>query len=384
MKLKMMSILMASVYGCQTAAANRTKSNWDTLSHADKVDCHSWPLRPQDLQLDDILLLQGTKPAAIVSGLNRSGTPIYYYSDLSNSKPDPEEFSALNFGHDAVILGGAQVDGEFVAVIAHSSDSQSQLEIRRVPQNTILLTANLGKFYAAEGQVFPTQSGFWLSIRSDDHKYFLIFIGKGMDGKFFKRDINLTPLLSSPLLFPDAKNRNALMVWREATSPHTLNSQLIAEDGTSTKSTPIVLPINQVESWNAYRTNQDLFLAIIDGDTVIGQAELKLAKLSSIVSAPQLQWTHTQTLNDLHTTEPLFLDGLKGLEVLVLNWIDEESTIARYSVGQNTLSSPRYSGVFQKGTRILGTQSSTTDGTTLITRVRDGIHWAFKLCWLDR
>src|SRR5690606_20573578 len=105
---------------------------------------------------------------------------------------------------------------------------------------------------------------------------------------------------------------------------------------------------SQVESWNAAGHGGGYYLAVVDGDSLIGQSDLKVSFFNWNEGSAPVRWTKGTPLKDVHVTEPFFLASDRGLEAMVLKWIDEESTIARYKVAANGLGKPEYSGIFPK------------------------------------
>jgi hypothetical protein len=138
---------------------------------------------------------------------------------------------------------------------------------------------------------------------------------------------------------------------------------------------------SQVESWSAAQFGGGTYLAFVDGDSMIGQADLKISYVNSVDGATAVKWTKASPLKDVHVTEPVFLASAKGLEVLLLNWIDEESTIARYMVAGGTVGKPAYSGIYPKGARIVDAfTGESPDDLYVVTRHRDDTRWAFNIC----
>jgi hypothetical protein len=89
------------------------------------------------------------------------------------------------------------------------------------------------------------------------------------------------------------------------------------------------------------------------------------------------------TLKDVHVSDPVFLASAKGLQVLTLNWVDDESTIARYVVAGGTVGKPVYSGIFPKGSRIVDAFAGNDPSDTFVMmRHKNDTNWIFQLCKL--
>jgi hypothetical protein len=140
---------------------------------------------------------------------------------------------------------------------------------------------------------------------------------------------------------------------------------------------------NGVESWAATQYGTGYNLAMVDGDSLIGQAELNVTAFDWIDEAASTKWTKGVPLKDVHVSDPVFLASAKGLQVLTLNWVDDESTIARYIVAGGTLGKPVYSGIYPKGSRIVEAfAGDDASETYVIMRHKDDTNWIVQLCRL--
>ena len=368
---------------CQSPGTKNSASNWYPLSKSEKVNCSRWPLRDGELQIDEVNVVKGSSGGLLVSGLKRNGGQFNYFSPINSDSPAIGNFAPLGLGPTAIVLGGTQSGSNLYAVIARNDENNVALELRTVPDNILSFSNYTGIKPIVAGEITLARSGIWLSYKTEDNFYHLIFFNTREAKKITGHPITDLALPNPPTVIPSGAESTALIIWHDDKSDRPFKTQVIREDGSSDAAADLDGRYGQVESWAARALNRHLYLATIEGDTMIGQADLKVAEFNLTQVGFKPVHTASYVLTDIHTTEPQFFQGRNGLEVLLLNWIDEESTIARYHVGSSSPGKPSYSGIFQKGTRIMGTlQDPVQDAEYLVTRHREGTHWTFQLCRL--
>lgn len=377
-------VLVACTLGCQTfAGRNKATSGWYALEKAEAVKCSSWPLRERDLQLDELAFIRAPRPGFLATGLKRDASPLTYYTPFKGSSQiDADDFAAFDLGRQAVILGAASTGQQTAVIVARNSAAKATLEVRALQNNVVKAKAELGGFNVVDGWTAVSQGGVYVAYKSEDNLYHLAFLAT-RGGKLALHIVDVT-YKDRPAVLTLPSRPGALVVWKEGETGRPFRVAAAPEDGTI--GAPMTLDIDvvsQTESWSATAQPGHDYLAFVDGDSLIGQAELKIAAFAWGDGAPHVQGTRTAPLKDVHVTEPVFLAGGKGLEVLLLNWIDEESTIARYMVAGSTLGKPVYSGVYPKGTRIVEAfTGDSPDDLYVLTRNRDDNRWAFQVCEL--
>ena len=383
MKQYLYLIMTTCIMSCQTSGSQKSASNWYPISQSEQVKCSLWPLRDGDLQIDEINVVKGSTGGLIVSGLRRNGGRFHYYSPLTSNSPAIEDFATLSLGRAATVIGGTNSGSTMYAVVARNDENNVAIELRSVPGNILSFSKYTGTKSIVDGEATLTRNGIWLSYKTDDNLYHLIFFNTGEAKKITAHPVTNLTMTNPPTVIPSGAESTALIIWHEDEGNRPFKTQVIREDGTSDAAADLDARYSPVESWAARALNRHLYLATIEGDTMIGQADLKVTEFSLTEAGFKPGLTDSYALTDIHTTEPTFFQGRNGLEVLLLNWIDEESTIARYHVNGTRPGKPSYSGIFQKGTRIIGTlPSPVQDAEYLVTRHREGTRWAFQLCRL--
>lgn len=360
-------------------------SGWEVLASAESARCAAWPLREKDFGVKEVLLAEGGAPGFVVSGIKRNTAPMHYYAPFDNDPSlDVETFHNLDLGRGAVLLGGSTAGGRELAFVARNAGGQATLEVRTVRDNIVRFKGPLANVAVEEGYAVATARGAWLSVAGDDGSYRLAYVD--LAGKM---SIKAVPAATrsepSRVLVNAAQPKGALLVWREGKegeqpSKEPFKAQWVTTEGEAESAVELDVPIaSQVESWSATRYGGGYYLAFVDGDSLIGSSELKVTHLNWDDNAARVRWTKAVKQVDEHVTEPMFLVSGRGLEVLVLKWIDEESTIARYMVASATVGKPSFSGIFPKGSRVLAAFAGDGDAFVLI-RSRGESGWIFRVC----
>jgi hypothetical protein len=376
-------LLAVGASACTTLGGRKTASGWYELQKAADVNCGRWPLRDKDLQLDDLILAPGAHPGVLASGLKRDASPLHYFSPLKGEvKADPDEFVSLDLGRQAIIVGGVGGAQPLVLVV-RNLPGKAMLQVRTVKDNVVKYEGQLAGYNIVEGSTVLDAGGAWISFKDEDNNHHLAFVAlKG--GKISHRLVAGVSLREKPWILAQPSRPGALVVWADPDGPKPFKIQPVGDDGALGAMQPLdIVVASQVESWSAARTPGGDYLAFVDGDSLVGQAELKISYFNWADGGASVTWTKASPLKDVHVTEPVFVVTGKGVEVQLLNWIDEESTIARYMVAAGAIGKPSFSGVFPKGTRIVEAfTGETPEDVLVITRHRDDTRWAFDVCEL--
>lgn len=376
-------LLSAYAASCTTSGSHEATSGWSALMRADKVECSTWPLRDKDLQIDDLSWLGGQKPGFLLSGLRRDASPLHYFAPFDGDETvDPSTFVPLNLGAHAILLGGGSIGNQAVILVAHNNAGKSTFDIRSLPNNVVKYKGDIGSYQVVEGSVAHAKGGLWLSLKSEDNIYHLVHINTQQPAKLSSKALPAPTFSDQPKLLGSATGGGATVLWKEGDSGKPLRLQELTADGGAEPPVTLDLQVSsQLESWSATAHAGAIYLALLDGDTMVGQAEVKVAAVYHGKTGTSVKWNKAVPLRDTHAQEPTLVATRDGLEVLVLNWIDEESTIARYKVAGASLGKPTYSGVFQKGARILDAFAGPDlKDAFVLTRNRGDKRSAYQLC----
>jgi hypothetical protein len=357
------------------------------LSKAESVSCGIWPLRAKDLQIDGVAPVRGTGTAGpkgfLATGLNRNAGALQYWAPFRGKENlDGESFLNLDLGRGAVVIGGAWVGSAAVTVLTRSAGGKNTLEVRTIHDNVVRHKSELGPTVVTDGTLVAAQGGAWATLRGEDGSFRMMWIALPSLDKITSRPVVGASFAERPVVLPRAaKAGGTVVVSREGNdAARPFGVRWVGMDGKAGDLVPLDLQIaNQVESWSAFAYGGGYYMAVVDGDSLVGASELKVGHFEWNGATAPVRWVKGLPMRDEHVTEPVWTTGSKGLEVLVLKWIDEESTVARYQVAGGALGKPSYAGVFPKGSRIVDAFNDDGDVWTVI-RSRSENGWTYRVC----
>jgi hypothetical protein len=382
MKLGAMALLAFTLSGCTLFQSQKTTSGWAPLAKAKDTDCGRWPMNDKDLGINELAVVHGPTPAFLATGLKRDGSPNHYYAAFDGDVSlDKEDLVPLALGRGAVLAGGLKRKGVPVVVVLYNAKGKATLEVRTVKGNLVQFKGDLAPTTVASGSLAPVEGGAWIVYKKDDTDYALAYLATGGD-KVALAPVPGVTFRDAPVLLPKGGDGSVIAVWKEGETGKPFKVRGFGTDGKPGEIQGLDVAVtSQAESWAATNHQGTNYLALVDGDSLIGQASLKVTAFGLVDGGPGIRWTKDAALKDVHVTEPVFVDGGKGLQVLLLKWVDEESTIARYMVAGANLGQPSFSGIFPKGARILDAFGA-DDDVVVVVRNRESDHWAFRVCEL--
>jgi hypothetical protein len=288
-------------------------------------------------------------------------------------------------------------------VIVRSSSSQAFVEVRTIRDNIVRATSQPLPFAIRSATLTRAGEGFWLvyerTAEGPDYsledpaaetQYGIAYLNRAKDGQLSLRELDTGPLESAPLVLhlPQSDVSEALVVYTttdDSARKTPFRYRLIREGAEIAPERSLDLAVSdRLESWTASTSHRDLALAWVDGDTLVGQATLRAAKLSVSDAGLSVSASSELTLTDVHASEPLWMSRANGKNALfLLQWMDDEGSIGVYTLEDNTLKGPRYVGVLPRGARVMDTLFAPGQDEVFATiRYRDdaGGMWKFDLC----
>ncbi len=381
-----LAFLGVSLAGCVTGGSHKMKSGWSVLQKADNARCAPWPKRSQDLQTDELKLIQGPKKGILATGLKRDASPQNVYAAF-NDEPqiDAEDLLTLNIGRTGVVVGGTTIGGRPAAVIVQNvAANKATLEIRTVTDNLVKFKGDLATVNVVEGNVVASKGGLWIAFKSEDNEYRVAFLDQRKPTAPMLKAVPGIKLNERPELIASPLRPGAVVAWKEGETGRPFRAEQLNEDVGQGNASSLEIDVKDpVESWTAIHHAGSYYFAVIEGDSLVGQAALKISQVNWGDGSPSVKALKPIEIRDTHVSDPVFLTSSKGLEVLLLNWVDEESTIARYMVAGGMVGKPSYSGIFPKGTRVAHAFTGKDAGDRyVITRHKDDSQWSFNICEL--
>lgn len=410
-------IMVVTLLSCDFFHSRRTPtSEWDMLDRAGPAKCSQWPQTTDILSFDKIWALKGASPSFFASSSLRSGEGMNFFVPFEGSpKISHESLIPVKYGKDDIILGITQLHGGMMAASMQSGAvaSQGVIELRSLPNNVVVYNTKpmwdeVSEGYLAsgfEGVGAYAVSGYWVALRK----------GAGGDLKFEEKasETNISFLklpqkgaeltvqqfknLSFPsdvVVLPRAKEKSALAVYMDeerlankkgAKGEAPLVVQELFEDGrhVASKSLGVMVDSN-LESWSAIYYDGGLYLAYIDGDSLVGRANLKITKYEWGVDGARQLWTRGFKLDNVHLSDPVWIVRKFKPYLLLLEWLDGEATMSVFPIVPATgVEEPTLQGIYQKGARVEDMfVDPTEDRVYSLIRYKTGDLWSFEVCSL--
>ncbi len=377
---------------CTTKMSQNLTSGWSVLRDTSSVKCTSWPLRDGELALDNMLMLPGGVPGFVAEVRMRNQSRRIAHANFAGSEAiDTNAIETIPLPSGAQVLGSAQwYDKQYVAV-SQMKNGKTVLDLRQFPRNIVQFSgASFGHPIAA-ARLAGGNSGVWMTYKVGAENRsveetpaaltFLKAAGKSdLAAKMFA--INFGDF---PALLPQKGTSTMLAIWQDVgEGGGKFKIAKFNEDGSVAGPQQLALPVNHaVESWAAVVNNNYNLLAYVDGDSMVGQASIKIAKISWNETVPVVNWVRTRSLSDIHVADPVWVAGSENAYLLIPKWVDEENTVASYKVGADDIDAMAASGVFPKGTRVeSGFYDIKNAKVYAVLRQRASVGWRYDLCQL--
>jgi len=386
--LTLVSTLLLSP-ACVTGSSKPT-SQWSGLDSAGRVDCGNWPLRDGDLSVSQVQFLQGTPPGLISTGKLRDSSTVHYYTPFKESSDvDADDLGRVDIGRGSVILGSAKIGTKWFLAVAQRSKGKFNLELRGYGDNVVRFSAPGLPNSLQSGSIVNVTGGFWLSLKESEQSAYVMFVrqGKG-SGRLEVVKFDDLSLTSIPVLLPVEGEPQVHVFTFDPQSAGQRKSdvfvlQTLSQDGKASRKSRLEIPLDSaVESWSIAEHKGKILLSWVDGDSMVGEAKMRIGEVAVTESSVNLSWDNQKPLTDVHVSEPMWLKGDDSVRGVILKWVDEESTLASYKVIAGTVSAPRFSGVFPKGSRLVDAFSDDDGDPWIIIRSKEKDRWNFQLCRL--
>ena len=161
-----------------------------------------------------------------------------------------------------------------------------------------------------------------------------------------------------------------------------------------------------VENWSSIFKNGHLYLATVQGDSMVGEATINVDKFkletrttqnqnnNKDKSIPTIQLksglTGGTSVSLAHLSAPVWLDKGTGLGVLLFKWLDNEATVGSYIVEENGSEGKNYSltlkmvdlGVFPNGSKIEKTYM-VDDKEFMVIKTQSNYFGEYSVCRLN-
>jgi hypothetical protein len=386
LRFSLQVLLVVALCSCVHKQASRIKSGWYPLTKAQDISCTSWPLRDKDLKVEEIVPFHDDNPGFFVSFIKRNGAKSFYFAPMERDvTPKPSRFVPLDLPRGALLLGGTTIKGNTHSIFLTGESDRVVLETRNLYSGLQGQRIPIAIKGYSRGRVIEGKGGDWLVIEDESGQSRVYFLAFDSQGNRTLKPVQLEIEEGAKIALIQGR---LLASYRDYPQSHILHITWIntSDAANADHGSPIKHQLDlggAVEAWSLGTLPSGPILAAIVGDSLVGDANLVLVRLDLNSKNGKLQLIGKVDLRDIHVSEPLFSETPKGTELMLANWVDEESTIARYIVKSEGLSKPIFSGLFAKGAHLVGLlQAKETDRIQVLTRHRIESQWVYQVCGL--
>jgi hypothetical protein len=380
-KILVVAALNTLLIGCSFGKSS-TKSDWIVLDQADSVACSAWPKREKDLEISDITF-QPSTASFLVKGTNRNTSRFNYYVNFEDDEDvDPSDRPNFEIGRAAHVAGLVKVANKDQFVVFEDKHGKTQVEFRNAATNVVELSFSMNERLLVPLGVYASNFGVWISYKNSEQVVSFVFVDP-RSGKNAKPILEVIKFAEAPKV--NVSDIDGSLVLTSVSDRQKTKFTVIVIDvtGKASDRLPIATKVtHQIESFDTHLRDGSFYISYVDGDSLVGESSLKLVKMSLEDKSLSAKWTRQSSLRNVHVNEPIFVFSKKGLELLVLKWVDEESTIARYMVTADGLGKPNYAGIFKPGSRIMNAFSVNAGRAFAVTRSKGSDNWEFLVCRL--
>lgn len=407
-------IILAALLGSCVTPKSGSKGGetgtvgWSEIEKTGDVRCFGWPVVDRDV-LDvsesysvpvgdtHFLMLKARDPSAQVS---------YFATPYRGGELAKEFTTKLGVDRSSVLLGAVASEGTddpMIDVVTMSRGKTGFALQRSDIKGKSVATSGILERPLMRGRLKGDGNGFWIlfgdsagnnqaqeAVASTYHLAFSRAMGDGKMEMSYARVANWAgePTLlvrpagteSTVRIFSLNRDKNGNELFYAA--EYTTKSGRAIQEGASRL---IELPIGKsIESWTVIDHLGGYFLAWVEGDSVVGQAELKVASLVWEGEAPKSLWVKSVPLVDVHVSEPVFLSHGGTLDVALPRWTGGATTIGVYRVGAESLIPHKSLGLFPRGARLMEAfvQRQGEDVFTIMRSPNKEKRWQFEICHL--
>lgn len=330
--------------------------------------CYYLPLKNEDLGYQSVHAFGNPVKGLVFTGKKRSMVNTYYYTPLNNGQIERKSLNSLNWSENSVIYGGGIIRDKLVsALYSPSKVGKSKIELRDLNSNVVLAFSRPESTSRRLGNVaFDNNNGFWIIEQKDvddeyshyDKPFNLSYI-KFISNDSLKRiPIRNLSIYGSPKIIPGSLGKNALVIWMEEKKRNSGNKYLfkyleVYSNGTKSPIRQLsYIPIDGVESFKLIKTRNSIFLATVEGDSLLGEAKVKISKILWNSSYLNISWTKEIDLEGDHVSDPIFTANGNAVYLFLPKWVDEMVSISRYDVGEENILQKGTFGRYSEGTAV--------------------------------
>ena len=378
MNSNLIVILAFLATGCVSLDGG-TKSEWGSLQSAKQVSCIKISKPARDISAEKIVLAKNDKGqlrGLLLLGVGRLGEKVAYFHRFEELRDlDKSDYVEMQFGNDGAPKAIVNAAGRFVSVNSVSSEAQDH-QVRDVEKNIVLYKPSFAAEDGDDVELYGLDRNQILMRVSSLDAISLYDLNLDVSNKKLSPFFTLK-LDSSSYLFKAFQGRSALM----SSSSEGFNLSLIRKQKRTSQYPIKVTFDNEVESYDFAMRDDGIALAYVDGDSLVGETKIRIAKLALTDAVASLSWQYEKSMGDAHLDKPQVFYGDAGARVAMMGWLDGEGTIFQFEVKDEEAVYLGAWGVFSTGSRIDGLVEFEGHPHALI-KTRKNQGFRFELCRL--
>lgn len=361
-------LCLLTITACQSDPASQTTSSWDTLKTAQKAECFSWPKPPKDLDVSEVVPITGTvKGGFLALGRARNTKPIQYYTDFAGTGAfEAEDLKLLNWGNKTQFAGMIPGGQKSYAVTERVVNGKPQIEIRESHSGKVITSIQHSLGEVEHLRVHPGTDGFWFLFKRmieetsvEDTPAEVAFVTLPRRGT--AASIRVFPdvkIYGQPMFLALPSKKDVLVAWLDSGTSEKAKKpefklQSFNQSGPVAAETSLKMSATEDPSnWAMEQFGPNHLLAYVDGDSLMGSANLKVALFKWDRGIAKIKWIKTKSLANEHAAYPVLSVRGPQAHVFILKWLDKESTVAAYKVTQEDVTAIGTFGVFPEGTML--------------------------------
>ena len=381
--------LISSVVACTTTESKKIDSEWSELNRVGAISCSTWPVRESEIDIASMSATGAGSGGFAATMRLRNGSTLPVFADTGGSdKVDVDQLTAFPIGRDAKVVAVSEWNKEPVAFVVQNKNERAWLEIRGIRDNRMISRmATPLQDEVSGGNLVPASSGWWLQLSHSESESSFVYVNPEKKGTWSFVQSNYLAHSRFASLASSGVTQNAYVVELPKGSngdSGVFSITMVEPSGKFTARGQITLQTKGgLESWSASAVGDKIVIALVRGDSMIGQATLVVAATSIVGNSSDVVWKQEFSFADVHVGEPVWLsNGSKALLGLI-KWIDAEGSLSRVRVDAKGAEALTDVGVFPKGTLMITGYLSRRDNGLGAFRYRDNELWKYKLCRLS-
>ncbi|MGE0173885.1 MAG: hypothetical protein AB7T49_13905 [Oligoflexales bacterium] len=349
---------------CVTTKPSKPQDSatWSLLKDVAEVPCEVIPVSETVLDYQKVGYSSPIE-SLLINARARNGRPVFYKLPYpSFGPPTLEKVETLKVTNEETFMGIGTVFKTKYMAVGKNTQTDPKI-ILKVPtlEGTTLATGKLP--FALEDAAFSSaDEGLWVISK---HKEFAeepsALDDRPSSLHYFKVQKNiLTPQSFSFQMLGQTQlltynQKHAVAIWldegtSEKPKPGKFKLRLVSNKGVFSPEVILADIVQKVEQWSAVVVKDGLLLATIEGDSVMGDANLRVTKVQLGAKGVTVVWQKTKSLTNEHVSDPFWVTRKDGVYLYLPKWLDSDVTLSLYQITNNDVKSIGSMGVFSEGT----------------------------------